>query len=326
MIRSAPLAQFGGPIYNFYLRLLGAKIGARTVIHAKPIPVCTDLLSIGANTMLRKDLIILSYKAQANHIYTGPIHIGANAFVGEASVIDINTTMEDDTQLGHSSSLHDGQRVPRGRHYHGSPAQEATADYCAVEPRTCTSLRRWTFALALLVIGFAFLPLPVLVPYVAFPHFYEFIQDFQFPYGASGEALMLLGGKTLLVSFALFIGFFALGLLGIGVVPRLLNLLLRKDKTYVVYGLHYFVQQAIAQLSNSAFYNRVFGDCCGIVHYVRWLGYRLNKIVQTGSNFGEEQYHDNPFLVRHRQRNDGFRRADDDEYNNVEFGVQTQHG
>ena len=61
-----------------------------------------------------EDTIVLGYKAQSNFIHIGPIHVGDHAFVGEASVLDINTTMEDDTQLGHSSSLHSGQRISRG--------------------------------------------------------------------------------------------------------------------------------------------------------------------------------------------------------------------
>ena len=122
LIRSAPMAQFGGPIYNLYLRLLGAKIGKNaTVIQAKFMPVCTDLISIGDNTMVRKDSVIIGYKAQSNYILTGPIEIGDNAFVGEGGILDINTVMEDNTQLGHASSLHEGQRVPRGKHFHGSP-------------------------------------------------------------------------------------------------------------------------------------------------------------------------------------------------------------
>ena len=52
--------------------------------------------------------------------------IGSNAFVGEASVIDIDTAMGDNTQLGHASSLQSGQRVPDGKRYHGSPAVETT--------------------------------------------------------------------------------------------------------------------------------------------------------------------------------------------------------
>ena len=64
----------------------------------------------------------------------------------------------------------------------------------------------------------------------------------------------------------------------------------------MLYGFHYFIQQTIELLSNSVFYNRLFGDSSAIIHYARWVGYRLNKIVQTGSNFGMSQRHENPFL------------------------------
>ena len=55
-----------------------------------------------------------------------PVAIGSNAVVGEASVLDIDTAMGDNTQLGHASSLQSGQRVPDDKHYHGSPAIETT--------------------------------------------------------------------------------------------------------------------------------------------------------------------------------------------------------
>jgi non-ribosomal peptide synthetase-like protein len=296
LIRSAPMAAFGGPLYNLYLRLLGAKIGAKTVIHAQLIPVCTDLISIGPNTILRQDSIVLGYKAQSNYIHTGRIDIGADVFIGEASVIDINTVMEDGSQLGDSSSLHSGQRIPKGKRYHGSPARETTANYCTVEPMHCTALRRGMYALVMLILAFATLPFPVLVVYSWFPDIYQYFGGPDFPYDAPRPALLLLSGKLLLITFALFFGGVGAAVLSIGVVPRIFNLILREDKTYPLYGVHYLVQQIIGRSTNSDFFNRLFGDSCGIVHYMRWLGWNLNTIVQTGSNFGEDQKHDNPYL------------------------------
>ena len=75
-------------------------------------------------------------------------------------------------------------------------------------------------------------------------------------------------------------------MLSIGVVRGIFNLILREDRTYPLYGVHYLVQQIIGRSTNSDFFNRLFGDSCGIVHYMRWLGWNLNTIVQTGSNFG----------------------------------------
>ena len=118
-----------------YLRLMGAKIGRGVVISSRHGPVCADLLTIGDNTILRKDTIVLGYRAQSNFIHIAPVEIGANAFVGEASVIDIDTAMGNNTQLGHASSLLSGQRVPDGKRYHGSPAIETSSDYCPIESR-----------------------------------------------------------------------------------------------------------------------------------------------------------------------------------------------
>ena len=130
LVQVNPMALFAGsPLYNVYLRLLGMRIGRDSVIVSALVPVCTDLISIGDNAVVRRDAIVQGYRARSGMIQTGPIHIGNNAYVGEAAVLDIDTAMEDDAQLGHASSLQSGQRVPNGKHYHGSPAQETTADY-----------------------------------------------------------------------------------------------------------------------------------------------------------------------------------------------------
>ena len=68
------------------------------------------------------------------------------------------------------------------------------------------------------------------------------------------------------------------------------------DKVYPLYGFHYWLQRAIARMTNIKFFMRLFGDSSYIVHYLRWLGYDLRGVRQTGSNFGELVKHDNPFL------------------------------
>ena len=55
------------------------------------------------------------YRAHAGWIQTGPVTIGRNVFIGEKTVLDIDTSMGDVSQLGHASSLHSGQRVPDRR-------------------------------------------------------------------------------------------------------------------------------------------------------------------------------------------------------------------
>ena len=104
MIRANPMALFvGSPLYVFYLRLLGAKIGRGVVILSKTVPVCTDLLTIGSGTVIRKESFFQGYRAHAGRIQTGTITIGSDVFIGEKTVLDINTGMGDGAQLGHAS-------------------------------------------------------------------------------------------------------------------------------------------------------------------------------------------------------------------------------
>ena len=112
-----------------YLRALGAKIGRGVTILSPTVPVCTDLLTIGAGTVIRKDSSFTGYRAHDGLIQTGPVTIGRDVYVGEATVLDIGTSMGDGAQLGHTSSLHAGQAVPAGERWHGSPAEPTDVNY-----------------------------------------------------------------------------------------------------------------------------------------------------------------------------------------------------
>src|SRR5947209_4255696 len=129
LIRSSPAARLfiGTPLYTLYLRTLGAKIGSGVVILSRRVPVCTDLLTIGAGTVIRKEAIFNGYRAQSGRIETGPVTLGRDVFVGERAVLDINTSMGDGAQLGHASALHSGQAVPAGERWHGCPARRTDA-------------------------------------------------------------------------------------------------------------------------------------------------------------------------------------------------------
>src|SRR5205823_9570151 len=146
LIRSNPGVYLfiGSPLYGLYLRALGAKVGPRVVILSRDIPVCTDLLTIGAGTVIRRESTFLCYRAQAGRIEIGPVTLGRDVFVGEAAVLDTNTSMGEGAQLGHSSSLHSGQSVPDGERWHGSPAQRTEVNYVRVAPARCSRLRRAT--------------------------------------------------------------------------------------------------------------------------------------------------------------------------------------
>src|SRR5262249_55850351 len=162
LVRSSPANRLfiGTPLYALYLKALGAKIGPGALILSRRVPVCTDLLTIGAGTVIRKEAIFNGYRAHCGRIGTGVVTLGRDVFIGERSVLDINTSMGDGAQLGHASALQSGQVVPAGEQWHGCPAQPTEVNYVRVASAQCGALRRAVYsAAALLVVLLLYLPL-----------------------------------------------------------------------------------------------------------------------------------------------------------------------
>ncbi len=288
LIRSnpAPYLFVGSPLYGLYLRTLGAKVGAGALILSRRIPACTDLLTIGAGTVLRRETSFLGYRAYAGRIEIGPVTLGRNAYVGEMSVLDIDTSMGDGAQLGHASALLRGQAVPAGEHWHGSPAQRTDVDYIRVPPAKSSALRRRISA--------TFTLLAIVLLYV--------------PLLEGGVDLLSVGVSSLIgrqglviqglaISFVLFFGLVLVGLLALGIVPRVLRGFIKPDTVYPLYGFRYSVYRLIGGLCRMRLFPLLFGDSSYIVHLLKWVGWRLTPLVQTGSNFGSEVATTNPFLT-----------------------------
>ena len=302
LIRSNPGVYMfvGSPLYGLYLRALGAKVGPGVVVFSRHIPVCTDLLTIGAGTVIRRESNFLCYRAQAGRIEIGPVTLGRDVFVGEMSVLDINTSMGDGAQLGHASSLHSGQSVPAGERWHGSPARRTDTNYLRVPPARCGRLRRATSG-ALTLIGILFLYAPLLEAGfgLLFHEVSSLVQVLDPSVQSSTGALTMWGLliEALGFSAVLFFGGVLIGLLAVGTVPHLLNVFIKPDTVYPLYGFRYAVHRVIGGLGRLRFFPLLFGDSSYIVHFLSWVGYRLSPVVQTGSNFGSEVMSSNPLLT-----------------------------
>lgn len=297
LLHANPMVLFAGnPLYVMYLRALGARIGKNVTILSRSIPVCTDLLTIGAGTVIRKDAYFLCYRAHAGRIQTGRITLGRDVFVGEKTVLDIDTAMGDGAQLGHASALYRGQEIPAGERRHGSPAQPTRVDHVRVPPARCGTLRRACFALSsLLQLFLVYLPLAVGGAYMLFAEVPALSDrlDARTRAASSGEFVT----DTLIVATVLFAGVLVLGLAAVCAVPRLLRLVVRPDRTYPLYGFRYAAHRMTTALTNIRLFTWLFGDSSYIVPYLRGIGYDLSKVEQTGSNFGTEVQHETPFLV-----------------------------
>lgn len=286
----------GNPLYNMYLRALGARIGKGVTILSRSVPVCTDLFTVGAGTVIRKDSFFLCYRAHAGRIQTGRVTLGRDVFIGEKTVLDIDTAMGDGAQLGHSSALHRGQTLSDGEHRHGSPAEPTDIEHIRVAPVAYGTLRRTWYGLATLIqLFFGYIPLAIGGLYMLFRQVPALGSRIG-PDAVSPSAGALVA-DSLAVSFAVFFGFLVFGLLALCTLPRLAKLVIKPDRAYPLYGFRYAVHQATVRMTNVKFFPWLFGDSSYIVYFLRGLGYDLSKVEQTGSNFGTEVQHESPYLV-----------------------------
>ncbi|MGO9742077.1 MAG: Pls/PosA family non-ribosomal peptide synthetase [Roseiarcus sp.] len=295
IVLSAPANAFvGAPLFNVFLRLLGARIGRNAIVASLHVPlVSADLISVGDNAVITRTAMLGGANAYGNRLHLDAIHIGAGSYVGERSVIDIGAAIGDFGQLGHASSLQRGQRVPAGKRYHGSPAEETTTNFRLGGEIAANPVRRILYSigqlLGALVLGAALVDALATAAIGLWAHYLQ-------PTGGFGEGEVSLVGATLAASLAAYLGAMALGLAIVYVVPRLANRFLAPGRLYPLYGFHYAMQQIVAGVSNNAFFNLLFGDSIFIERYLGFIGWRLGEGDMPGSNFGADQAHDNPFL------------------------------
>ncbi len=272
LLRTNPLMlAVGTPLYAVYLRALGADIGPGALILSRHLPACTDLLTVGAGAVIRRDAFFTCYQAEAGRIRTGTVTIGARAHVGEAAVLGLGVVVDDDAWLGHSSSLGDGETL----------VARAAAPGGVVGPPT-TGRRPLLYTVAQLVT--------------------TFLVSLPLSFGLVAGIASLVGGATygevLLIAVGGYLTFLAVGLATAVTVPRLLHRILEPGRTFPLFGVHYWAQRTIERFSNQPFFPRLLGDSSYVVPYLRAIGYDLSEVVQTGSNFGLEVKHDNPHLCR----------------------------
>ena len=291
-----PMRAFvGTPIFIAYLKMMGAQVSWNCNIQSPHIPIPIDLLTVGKGAVISPNVRLNGYRVESGWVRTGNVTIDRDAFIGPSSVIEINTMMEVGSELGHSSSLHENQCLKQGESYHGSPAQPASCRYRQLENgSTLSPLRQVIYTL------FLILPALLLMPLFHLSIYYFF--------GVDSDGLNLSQAQGLLPfrdwhpitifkwSLVIYLGTLVTGLLLISLVSRILNFFLKPERVYPLYGIHYILQRMLVRSSNSKFYNYLFGDSSFIVYFLRWIGYRFKGIVQTGSNFGMEQKHENPFL------------------------------
>jgi non-ribosomal peptide synthetase-like protein len=136
----------GTPVMGLYYRLMGAKVGPRSILDT---PFCSafDLVHIGDDSCVGSETHLLGYRIESGQLHFGRVDIGHRCFVGIHSVLGLDVCMQDDSRLGDLSLLADGERLEQGTSHRGSPAEPGPVPVPALED---IELRRHPVAFGLL--------------------------------------------------------------------------------------------------------------------------------------------------------------------------------
>jgi len=154
----------GTPLYNFYLRMMGAKIGGNVHLGGDAFAIY-DLLEIGEDSSINADSNLLGYTVENGRLKIGRIRIGKRCFVGTRAALGVDTVMEDDANLEDLSLLPRSGVIPRGQTWRGSPARRIATGAPVCTHRAETA-RRFAFGVLHAVGAFTF---PALVAAALFP-------------------------------------------------------------------------------------------------------------------------------------------------------------
>jgi non-ribosomal peptide synthetase-like protein len=151
-------------MYAWWLRALGAKVGRDVIIGSITLRA-PDLLTIGDGVSIGNAANFENARVEHGELRLGHITLAREANVGSYAVLEGNTQIGAYGHLEGQSALSDGEALPAGRIWKGSPAIDAGAfDHTAQRPRPAVSNARrlleniYFAAGALLIATLFFLP------------------------------------------------------------------------------------------------------------------------------------------------------------------------
>ncbi|WP_052230086.1 Pls/PosA family non-ribosomal peptide synthetase [Streptomyces sp. CT34] len=179
VVSVSPLRELSGsPFMGGYLRLLGARIGPRTTIATNTVPL-PSLLSVGADASVGYGVALRAWEVADGWVTVAPVEIGPRAYVGAHAVLEPGARMEAGSGLAEQSVIGQGEVVPAGTRWAGSPASPVATLAPQVEEMLRPACRQPAeprrprrLAAALLGLGFLeVLTLAVLLPSTALAWF-----------------------------------------------------------------------------------------------------------------------------------------------------------
>lgn len=111
------------PVWAFYLKLNGAKLGRRVFVNSLGV---TDhnLLDFGDDVVIGGDAHVSGHTVEAGVLKTGGIRLGRGVTVGVGSVVEIGVEAGDGCQIGALSFVPKRSKLDAGGTYVGIPVRK----------------------------------------------------------------------------------------------------------------------------------------------------------------------------------------------------------
>ncbi|MES2105723.1 MAG: Pls/PosA family non-ribosomal peptide synthetase [Pseudomonadota bacterium] len=140
LVEAAPTYMLSGSsLYAWWLRALGAKIGNDVIVGSMTLRAA-DLLTIGDGVSVGNASNFENARVERGELILGRITLGREAYVGSYSVLEGDVSIGDGGHLEGQSALSEGQTLPAGRIWRGSPARDVGPyDAAAYPPRPAVS-------------------------------------------------------------------------------------------------------------------------------------------------------------------------------------------
>ncbi len=134
LVEAAPTYMIAGsPLYVGWLRALGARIGSDVIVGSITLRV-PELLTLGDGASVGNAVNLENATVQGGMLHLGRIEIGRDCAIGSFCVLEGDVVLGDGAHLRGQTALSRGERVPPGRVWVGSPAQDIGADDPASRP------------------------------------------------------------------------------------------------------------------------------------------------------------------------------------------------
>ena len=112
--------SLGTPMLNFWLRLLGARIGRRVWCETWWLPE-QDLISIGDGASINRGTVLQTHLFHDRIMRLEPVHVGAHATLAPNGVILPGSRIGEGTSIGPCSLVMRSEEVPANSRWRGNP-------------------------------------------------------------------------------------------------------------------------------------------------------------------------------------------------------------